>query len=271
MNERELIVVKYGSSSVVRGDRDIQQNIDENIGWFTYQLSKLHAEYDLVVVTSGSVAVGRAMWPDLDEYDPTEVEQFLAMSGNPYVMTSWIDNFQKKGVKAGELLLTHKEIEDDKKPDDPGSELRAAMKRAFAMGAVPIVNENDALSLRELAELHYGGDNDGLAAHIARSMGARALFLMTETNGVQNVRGKGYGRIRSVSPSKLSWNAARDQAGSANAKGRGGMKSKVEAAISAAQAGIDGYIAHAQKSSFASIQSGKFGTHFYPVKQNIVE
>lgn len=271
MNERELIVVKYGSSSVVQGDRDIRQNIDENTGLFAYQLSKLHAEYDLVVVTSGSVAVGRAMWSDIAEDDPDVVDQFLAMSGNPYVMTSWIDNFQKKGVKAGELLLTHKEIEDDKKPDDPGSELRAAIKRAFALSAVPIVNENDALSRRELAKLHYGGDNDGLAAHIARSMGARALFLMTETNGVQNVLGNGYGRIRSVKPNKLSWDAVRDHAGTSNPEGRGGMKSKVEAAISAAQAGMDSYIAHAQKSSFASIQSGKFGTHFYPVKQNIVE
>lgn len=263
MEERDLIVVKYGSSSVTAGEFSVEQNLKDNTGWFVYELSKLHKNHDLIVVTSGSVAVGSALWPDLADRHEDEVNQFLAMSGNPYVMKSWIDGFRAEGIKSGELLLTHKEIDDDAMPDSPGSELRRALRQTLDLGAVAIVNENDALSRQELAELHYGGDNDGLAGHIARSMGASSLFLMTETNGVKDRTA----RIPRVLPNERSWNSVRAHAGASNSKGRGGMKAKVEAAILAAQNGIDSYIANAHKYSFSTIRSGKIGTHFHPVEQ----
>lgn len=262
MEERTLLVAKYGSSSVTAGDRCIEQNLETNVGWFTYELAKLHKTHDLIVVTSGSVAVGRALWPDIADRSEEDTAQFLAMSGNPFVMSAWIAGFRAQGIKSGELLLTDKEIDNDQTPESPGAEMRRAIDQTLRLGGVPVVNENDALSRKELALERFGGENDGLALHIAQTMGATTLFLMTDTNGVHNTRG----RIRQVRPNKVSWNSVTGHAGGSNGKGRGGMSKKVGVAVESAQQGRDTYIAHAHKSSFASIRSGRFGTHFLPTQ-----
>lgn len=260
MEERELLVVKYGSSSIVEGRADAETNARDNIAWYADQLSKLYQSHDLIVVTSGAVALGKTMYPDLVDRPNEEVDQFFAMSGNPFLMAVWINAFRRQNIRAGELLLTHREIEDDSDAESPGSELKRALKRMRALGGISIVNENDALSRRELAELQYGGDNDGLAAHIAVRMGASGLYLMSSSC----VRDSFGAAVRRVPDNETSRERVRAYAGDSNEVGRGGMRTKVEAAILAAQAGIDAYIAAARHVSLRSIHAGRSRTHFVP-------
>lgn len=261
MEERELLVVKYGSSSVVAGERSIEQNLQTNTAWFTHELAKLHKNYDVIVVTSGAVAVGRALWPDITDESDEQTAQFLAMSGNPFVMGAWIAGFRARGIKSGELLLTDNDIADNRTLNSPGAEMRRAVAQTRRLGGIAVVNENDATSQKELALERFGGENDGLSGYIAEAFSASALFLMTDTNGVMNTKG----RIRQVKASQVSWDSVREHAKESSGKGRGGMTRKVDVAIEGAQQGRDTYIAHAHKSSFASIRSGRFGTHFLPV------
>lgn len=258
--ERETIVVKYGSSSVVAGQGSAEENAVNNIDWFTDQLAEKHQEQNLIVVTSGAVALGKAMFPEIRSNNPHDTDQLLAMSGNPFLMAAWIQAFRKRGIPAGELLLTHREIEDDRTPDSPGSELERVFWVNSRLRMVPIVNENDALSRRELAELQYGGDNDGLAAHIALSVGASTLYLMTESNGVIDGRSQ---RRKAVASNQRAWDSVKTLTNGASVYGRGGMKSKIDAAIQVSARGINAYIAPASK-SFASVDKGSFGTRFEP-------
>jgi glutamate 5-kinase len=258
-NNRELVVVKYGSSAITGGNSaDVRENIRNNIGFFASQIAQLHRQHDVIVVSSGAVAIGRQRHLGLVQSSHTN-DQFFAMNGNPVLMTEWIDAFENHGISAGELLVTHNEIEQDKKPEDPGSIMRCAIESCFELNAVPIVNENDALSKIELSRLEYGGDNDGLAGHFAIHMGALALFLMTDVNGLRGTKQ----RQPRIPARQKSWERAARLAGCPGEKGKGGMKSKVEVATQAAKNGIACYIAPAHK-SFLAVQSGRYGTYFEP-------
>lgn len=259
MEQRELTIAKFGTSSVVEGRyADVEKNARENISWFVDQLSKMHETSDVIVVSSGAVALGKAMLPDMEEQTckDKDADQFFATHGNPFLMTMWISEFKKKQIPAGELLLTHPEIDDDAGPETPGTEMRAALNRMRALGAVAIVNENDPLSREEL----YERDNDGLAGHIARSLGASACYFMTQCN----VRDGFDIRIKKVVTGNVqSETAVLRHAGGPGPSGRGGMRSKVREAIALGRAGIPSYIAPAQ-SSFDAIRQGRSGTYFVP-------
>lgn len=260
-HERELVVVKYGSSCVTKGHRGgVMDNLEANIDWFSAQLAEVHKSYDVLVVTSGAVAVGRSLWPDVQSVEGDENDRFFAASGNPYLMQSWLIRFRHHGIKAGELLLTHSDIDDVKEPDSPGNELRKSLAVIRGLGGIAICNENDPLNTKELAKLKYGGDNDGLASHLAIGLGASALLLMTSTNGVLKPNAA---RVKHVNPNAQSWSSVKRWAGGPNNNGRGGMKTKVEAAVEAAQHGIAAFIAPGNK-SIRSIAEGRYGTYFEP-------
>lgn len=245
----ELLVVKYGSSSVTN-----EQGMDQTmLDHYAEQLSEVHSQYGLVVVTSGSIAVGEYLWSQAHGDIPDNSEQPFAMLGSALVVSAWQTAFRRQGVLAGQLLITHREIED---PSERWS-LSQVMEENIRHGIVTIANENDALSDQEIAELVYGGENDGLASHIARALGARALCLLSDTMGLMD-RDK---VVKTVTPNQKGHDDALALAGASNGKGRGGMRKKVEAAINAASAGVESYIAEAGK-SIDAILAGQSGTHF---------
>lgn len=259
------VVVKYGSSVIVDGKRDPLSNAQHNIEWFVHQMLPLHKQTDIVVVTSGAVALGKALWQGLETRSDDDVSSSFAQIGNPLLMATWVSEFRKVGISAGELLLTHRDIEDDQGPEAPADMLAKSLERNFSLRMITVVNENDALSEQELAELRYGGDNDGLAAHIARAIAASALYLMT-TGGVRDGFGQ---RIKKVSVgNNRSEERVLRHARGANQNGRGGMKSKVEAALSVSRVGVPAYIA-AATSSFNAIHEGKNATYFAPTSRAV--
>ena len=251
--EKEIIVLKYGSSSVTHDKGMDTERLDMYAGY----VSELIDDYGVVIVSSGAVAAGTAYWESLHGDDDTSqpTKQVYAMLGSGLACTAWQESLAHYGISAGQLLVTHRELDDQ----EEGSVVVSSIRQSLNAGVVPICNENDALSERELALLKYGGENDGLASHIARAIGARALFLLNDSGGVKRNDRTEYEVIK-----EASWSVVHSMAqlrSKQSKQGTGGIAAKVEAAISAAQEGIDVYVGLAQSDPRALI-ANKAGTHF---------
>ena len=183
------------------------------------------------VVSSGAIALGL---PRLGlERRPRSLPRLQAASalGQSALQRVWEDALGAHGVTAGQVLLTSAEIADRRAYVN----VRNALGAICSLGAVPVVNENDATATDEITF----GDNDALAAQVAVLVRARLLVLLTSVEGVLT-HAPGDERARVIADGAQ----ARDAVfGPATASGSGGIVSKVAAAELAAAAGIPAVIA----------------------------
>jgi glutamate 5-kinase len=185
----------------------------------------------VAVVSSGAIALGL---PRLGaERRPRSLPKLQAASalGQSRLQQTWERALAREGVPAAQILLAASDVADRAAYVNA----RNALTALFALGVVPIVNENDATATDEIAF----GDNDALAAHVAILVRARLLVLLTEVDGV-------YTRAPSSPDARpvRDGSALDDVAfGSGSNLGRGGMRSKVLAAGMASEAGIPTVIA----------------------------
>lgn len=237
-----LIVVKCGSETVADAPGVNQERLDGYAG----QLWELAGR--LIVVSSGSVMAGKAEAPEIED------EQILAGLGSANIVMGWKQAFGKFGIRASQVPVTDHEIDDPQE----GATLKEALRNDLKAGIVPIINTNDKLSHTELKRRRWNGENDGLAAHVGMLMRARNVIFMTK-----NVEGLLHeeGLVSEVLCSTASHAHARSVVDDSRGKSRGGMESKVNAAIELTNAGIEAYIAQAGQ-PIEDILSNQVGTHF---------
>lgn len=232
MNGIETIA-KFGSELVTGGDGvdtgAIQSHAEE--------LVNQYGADGLIVVTSGAVASGRLrveQWgDDVESYDLVT----LAQLGSASIMKAWENAFDAIGVKAGGLLTTHHEIDDSTE----GPSLLHALRLAADARVTSIVNENDALSNVELMKLYTGGENDGLAAHVAIATKCKRLRLFTKSGGIRDDNERHIDRIDDENYF-TTYRMLHRRAHMHNKKagnGRGGAHVKVKWAKRAANRGVE--------------------------------
>ena len=176
-----------------------------------------------------------------------------AMTGSAALVVAWQNAFKKIGINVGQILVTHKDIADK---IDGGNRLRSVIHDALNEGIIPIINENDILSDIELAKLSYGGDNDGLASKIAITIGATELLILTDVDGLFDQNGS---IVTKVNWGKNYGTALRLANGKSDS-GRGGMRSKIEAAVQANKIGVRVHIGNAS-TDYRQLLIGELGTH----------
>ncbi|MEK7471946.1 MAG: hypothetical protein AAB624_01735 [Patescibacteria group bacterium] len=251
---KRLLVAKYGTTSVTNGE-----GMDLNrLKAYAANLARVTSEFDLIVVSSGAMITGKYSLEQIKGQNVVAGDETLATIGSPHVVTAWQAALQQHGLLAGQILVTHRELEDKEESD----KLEMTLRDSLGVGVVPIINENDALSDRELARIVYGGDNDGLASHIARRMEAQVLCIFTDVDGLLNGT-----RVVSVVPATPEDHAKAigitTGAHGKNGARPSGMPYKVDAAIKAANAGIATYIANAN-ANIEDVLAGETGTYFEP-------
>lgn len=253
-NEKDTVLIKYGSSCLADADGIDHARLDH----YAEQLAEVHDQYNLVVVSSGSIAVGRTMWRQSRGYQSEPSEQSLATLGSAQAVSAWQNALMGHGLLSGQIEVTHHEVRDDHE----GKMLRRVLTENIEHGIVSLINENDALSDEEIIKLHTGGDNDGLASLIAQTLGANRLLLLTaDAEGLMNDDGEVVGMVghrKSSIKDALGWTD--DKPGEL---GRGGMEAKVYAAFGAAQSGVRSHIARAGRPIDAIINR-EHGTYFAP-------
>jgi glutamate 5-kinase len=221
------VVVKLGSSLVVGPGGRVRRGVLRARG---HEIAGIVAGGEPVcVVSSGAIALGL---PRLGlDRRPRSIAQLQAASalGQARLQAAW--DAALAPLHAAQVLLTAGDIGDR----TTYVNARGALSALLRLGAVPVVNENDATATDEITF----GDNDALAAQVAVLLRARLLVLLTEVAGV-------YSRAPGTPGAELlaeGRHAGEAVLGAASPLGRGGMRSKVLAAELAAAAGIPTVIA----------------------------
>ncbi|MGI9027386.1 MAG: hypothetical protein ACR2FM_00885 [Candidatus Saccharimonadales bacterium] len=245
MDNKKTIVVKYGSKCLVNGD-----GLDhERINLYAQKLAQLRGRYNIIVVSSGSVAAGKRRCGAAGVTAKALSNRTHASLGSAGAALAWEQAFMAQNVLAGQVLVTHYEIDTA----NEGPVLQQALHENMNSGVVSVVNENDVLSQEELKKIAYGGDNDGLASHLAVAMHADALLLLTSVEGflIDNTVQKTV-KASTIESLDVHFDVT-------NSEGTGSIKSKLIAAADASRGGVRSFIAHAE-ADYNDVLSGRVGT-----------
>ena len=214
----------------------------------------MKAGSDLVIVSSGAIAAG--IEPLGLSKRPTDLatKQAAASVGQVALVNSWSAAFGRYGRTVGQVLLTAHDISMRVQHTNA----QRTLDRLRALHAVAIVNENDTVATNEIRF----GDNDRLSALVAHLVGADALILLSDVDGLYDSDPR-KGNARFISEVSGPDDLAEVIAGRGSHLGTGGMASKLSSALLAADAGVPVLLAAAADAASA-LSDASVGTVFAP-------
>ncbi len=249
------VVVKVGSSLLIDAETGTADR-----AWlasFAADAAMLRERgQQLLVVSSGAVALGRRRLKLARKSLTLAEKQAAAAAGQSLLMRAWEEAFEPHGVPAAQVLLTR----DDTEVRRRWLNARATTETLLALGALPVVNENDTVVTEEI---RYG-DNDRLAARVAQMIGADLLILLSDIDGLYTADPRRDPNARHLDYVPVLTAEIEAMAGGANAGagvGTGGMATKLAAARIAQGAGCATVITLGSRPSpLAAIAAGEAAT-----------
>jgi glutamate 5-kinase len=262
------LVIKVGTATVTGAEGELCLERVEPIVRSIAGLMK--AGRQVVLVSSGAVGLGRG-WLGLhrSRLDDLVTKQACAAVGQSLLMDAYKNLFSRWDVKVAQVLLTEEDFTNWRRY----SNLHQTMEKLIGFGVLPIVNENDTISTAELESVAAGSrtaafsDNDRLAALVMSGLEADALVLLTNVDGLLRESGNGSAEVISLveemTPELKALGAG------PSASGRGGMRTKLEAAEIAMNCGGTAVIANGNSpDTLDRIFAGeKVGTAFLPARR----
>lgn len=252
INKAQRIVVKVGTGLLTNAERQLDL---ARVAALADQIATLRRNsIEVAVVSSGAIGAGMA---ELGmSARPTELPELQACAaiGQSKLMSLYAEAFGRHKLHVAQILLTHDDLSDRVRHLNA----RNTMDTLLARGIVPIINENDTVSVDEIRF----GDNDRLAALTAALLPADLLIILTTAQGLMTKRDGTGERIPFVE--RLDDSLMKLAGGAANAQSVGGMISKLQSAKIVHAAGIPLVIANGRAAGvLADILAGKdIGTFF---------
>lgn len=255
--DKKRVIVKIGSSSLQHEETG---NLDfHKMERLVRELCDIRNQgKDVCLVSSGAIAVGRTALGLKERPQAISVKQACASVGQSRLMMTYQRMFSEYQQVAGQVLMTKNTMLDNVSRKNAEN----TFKELFALGVIPIVNENDTISTYEMRF----GDNDTLSAIVASLVGADLLILLSDIDGLftddphTNPNAKLIREVERLDEEMLAM--AKDTTGSD--VGTGGMATKLSAARIATLSGADMVIANGRDASILhEIFEGDFcGTTF---------
>ena len=243
------LVIKVGTSLIAPGGRIDTKQLRSLVD----QLDLPHNEF--LIVSSGAIASGMANLGLEDRPASVPLMQACAAVGQSALMHTYEQLFFGKKIVA-QLLLSN----DDFTSPARYKNLQNTLNQLLRLGVVPIVNENDSVSVRELVGAF--GDNDELSALLAAAVEADWLLLLTDVDGFYAPNGKRPRLVRTIRRLTPAMEALCNGHGKL---GRGGIRSKLRAAKVASEAGVNVAIVNGRDpQAIAKALARKIGTYFPP-------
>ncbi|MCU0882097.1 MAG: glutamate 5-kinase [Hyphomonadaceae bacterium] len=227
----QRLVLKFGSALLVdAGTGSLREDWLASVGADIAALRSRNCA--VLVVSSGAVALGRAVLGLTARRLKLEEKQAAAAAGQANLVAAWGRALAPHGIKVAQALLT---------PDDTERRRRwlngrATFETLLGFGVVPVINENDTVATQEL---RYG-DNDRLAARVAQMVGADTLVLFSDVDGLYDRDPRSHPDASHVPMIASITPEIEAMAGGINTHagvGSGGMRTKLDAARIAAAAG----------------------------------
>lgn len=226
--EKKRIVVKVGTSTLTHktGKTNIARISD-----LVNVLADLHnMGHEIILVSSGAIAIGTSRLGLKRKPDTIMGKQAAAAVGQGELMFLYDKFFGEYDVVVSQLLFTYDALENS----DNKEHLTNTFNQLLEYGSIPVVNENDSVSIEEL----LNGDNDCLSATVAELIGADILILLTDTDGLYDGNPSENPEARLIDIVEEITEEIEAFAGGAGKRGTGGFMTKVKAAKIATSAGI---------------------------------
>ncbi len=268
IKKAKRIVIKFGTNALSTENGDLALS---RLYSFMEDIAALRAQgKEVMIVTSGAVGMGKRRLGLTSAPDVVSLKQACAAVGQISLMKFYEDGFKQLGVVAAQVLLT----EDDFAHRSRYLSLRDTLNRLLELGCIPVINQNDTVSTNELRGYKEKGvkvcfgDNDKLSALVASGMDADLLCIMSDVEGLFNgdprkdKNAKLIDVVKGVTPEIEALGFC------ASSRGRGGMKTKLEAAKVVTRSGAAMVIAYGKRpGAVASVFGPDFrGTLFLPVE-----
>jgi glutamate 5-kinase len=240
------VVVKIGSNSVTGVNEDKIDNLVDALA------SAMKRGTQVVLVSSGAIATGMPLFDF--EKKPTDLDTFQALAavGQFRLISKYQKSLERYGIIAGQVLLTLPDIDND----DTRENAKKALERLFDLKALPIVNENDTVATTEIRF----GDNDHLAAMVSILIGADALVLLSDVDGIYDMPPTNPdAKLISTVPFDMDMTDF-EIGGTNTGVGTGGAITKVAAARECTEAGIRVIVTNADNVGLvlSGVNSGTF-------------
>jgi glutamate 5-kinase len=231
------ITIKVGSNVLTKSDGTLN---DANISHLVDQIAVLHQKsVEIVLVSSGAVAAGRGKIGNGKKLDTVSARQLWSAVGQVKMINKWAESFRKYGIVCAQVLTTKENFSDRMHYLN----MKNCISTLIDNKVIPIVNENDTISVTELMFT----DNDELSGLIASMEESEALIILSNIDGIydgspelpesmviREITSKSKPLNEAISTSKSSF-------------GRGGMLTKYHIAKKVAKGGINVHIANGMK------------------------
>ena len=265
----KLVVVKIGTGSLTKKDGSLDlAKMKHLVNQIADAVKKGHK---IILVTSGAIASGIAELGVKPNPNDIVFKQACAAAGQSILMAHYRDLFKNHGLKVAQVLLTEGDL------SERTSYLHTCnvLDRLLQMGVIPIINENDVTSTNEIIPVMKGykvnfSDNDILSVLIANATEADLVVILTTVDGLFSKHPEKPGAklipvVEKITPE------LREAVEGKSRLGRGGMKTKIDAAEIAMRSGIPLVIANSQKPNvLLDVLEGKpVGTFFKPDEKGL--
>ena len=263
------IVIKLGTN-VLRNDEG--EVAVSRIYSFIEDIAKLvKSGKEVIVVTSGAVGLGKKKL-ELDSTDGDGVKQACAAVGQSRLMSYYEAGFANFEIPVAQILLT----EDDFSLRHRYLSLRTTLNKLLELGVVPIINQNDTVSTIELSDMLSGlqvcfSDNDKLSALVSSELDADLLILLSDIDGLYTSNPKENSDAKFISLVDCVNDEILELGTGASDGGRGGMKTKLEAAKLVTRFGGKVLIANGKIPYVINkiFNAEELGTMFIPSDENL--
>lgn len=252
------IVVKVGTSTLLHKNGKLNIARIEKLVRVLSALS--NQGKNVVFVTSGAIGVGSGRL-GIKRNNEVRIKQALAAVGQGILMQVYEKMFMEYGINVAQILVTRDDLEEPVRKNNALN----TIETLFEHDVIPIINENDTVAVEEIVF----GDNDTLAAVVARLIDADLLILLSDVDGLYTCMPGEEGAEKIEIVEEITQEIEDIACGSQSGFGTGGMKSKIFAAKIATEAGIGMFIINGDNPEliYDVIDGENPGTFFVPAKK----
>lgn len=236
---KKKLIIKIGTSTLTAGTDRISFAVIESLA---RQIVALKKDFEIVIVSSGAIATARQFVEIKGFNKKVESKQAMAAIGQTKLMEVYDTIFGSFGLNIAQILMTYRDFENPTAKKNT----KNTIKKLWQADYIPIVNENDTVSIEEIIL----GDNDKLSALVAAIIGADLLILVSDIDGIfdHNPHLHSDARlITNVSDLESTRECIEEKK---TALGTGGMSSKIHAAEICMESDVEMWIVNGQRANY---------------------
>ncbi len=255
------IVVKVGTNTLTNDVGMLDLKFMQSLCYQISEMKKMNKE--VILVTSGAIGAGMKELNLKEKPKDVIMKQVCAGVGQNILMYNYYSVFARHGIKVAQILLKYGDFTNVK----TFTNLKNSINKLLELGVVPIINENDPISIDEIGPSF--GDNDNLSALIATRLKADLLIILTDVDGLYDKDPKDKNAVLIKEVKSVTKDIER-MAGKPSKLGIGGMQSKIKAAKMATKSGVNAVIANGRMQNviISVINGNEAGTVFHSKKIN---